>query len=362
VGSAFNQTLEVLPMKQTLRILLMMLFALALATSAFAQDSVSVGDVIEGEADDDTVEYEIELEEDQTVEISLESDDFDTYLYILDEDGDEVDSNDDGFDSGFNSFLEFTADDTATYTIRVDAFGGDPDGDFVLTIEGEDSNDEDADGDGEEAASGDADLAYGDEEEFDVDGEDELEVTFNGSEGDAVTVIARSEANEEQDLSLALLDPEGDEIALFDSYGDAVLIRIELPEDGLYTIVVEERNEEELEDEVEIELLEVEVLDLGDGAQTVELDEGFQVDRMVFEAEEDVRYFISITADDSIDGTLYIDVLEEGMTFADTRLSLSGTDSGLIIFEANDDGLVTIELDFFSFSGSNEFTVEVNAE
>ena len=80
-------------MKQTLRILLMMLLALALATSAFAQDTVSVGDVIEGEADDDTVEYEIELEEDQTVEISLESEDFDTYLYILDEDGDEVDSN-----------------------------------------------------------------------------------------------------------------------------------------------------------------------------------------------------------------------------------------------------------------------------
>ncbi|GAB5494376.1 MAG: hypothetical protein Phog2KO_45910 [Phototrophicaceae bacterium] len=350
-------------MKQTVRILLMMLLALALATSAFAQDTVSVGDVIEGEADEDTVEYEIELEEDQTVEISLESDDFDTYLYILDEDGDEVDSNDDGFDSGFNSFLEFTADDTATYTIRVDAFGGDPDGDFVLTIEGEASDeDEDEDADEDSESSGDVDLAYGDDEEFDVDGEDELEVTFEGSEGDAVTIIAYSEANEEQDLILALLDPDGDELAIFDSFGDAVLLRVELPDDGVYTIHVTERNEEELEDEVQIELLEVEVLDLGDGAQTVELDDEFRVDRMVFEAEEDARYFIFIEADDTIDGTLYVDFLEEGDSFATTRMSVSGTDQALIIFEANDDGMVTIELDFFSFSGSNEFTIEIEAE
>ena len=351
-------------MKQTLRILLMMLLALALATSAFAQDSVSVGDVIEGEADDETVDYEIELEEDQTIEITLESEDFDTLVRVLDEDGDEVAMNDDyEYPDSTNSQLSFTADDDATYTIRIEAWSGDPDGDFVLTIEGADSNDDDdADDEDENESSGDADLAYGDEEEFDVDGEDELEVTFEGSEDDAVTIIARSEANEEQDLRLALLDPDGDELAIFDSFGDAVLLRVELPDDGLYTIHVTERNEEELQDEVQIELLEVEVLDLGDGAQTVELDDEFRVDRMVFEAEEDTRYFVLIEADDTIDGTLYLDFLEEGDSFATTRMTVSGTDQALIIFEANDDGMVIIELDFFSFSGSNEFTIEIDAE
>lgn len=344
-------------MKQTFRILLMMLLALAFATTAFAQDAIGVGDSIDGEADDDTVDYEIELEEDQTVEITLESDDFDTVLEIYNEDGDLVGENDDGFDSGYNSFLEFTAEEDGTYTIRVEAFGGDPDGDFELTVESADSDEEESDED-----MGDADLAYGDEEEFDVDGEDELEVTFAGEEGDVVTIIARSEANDEQDLILALNDPDGDELALFDSFGTAVLIRIELPDDGLYTIAIEERNGEELEDEVEIELLQTEILDLGDGPQTVELDENFQIDRMIFEAEEDVRYFVFIEADDTIDGTLYIDFLEEGAFFADTRMSLSGTDGGVIVFEANDDGIVTVELDFFSFDGENEFTIEIDEE
>ena len=356
-------------MKQTFRILLMMLLAIAFATTAFAQDAIGVGDSIDGEADDDTVDYEIELEEDQTVEITLESDDFDTVLEIYNEDGDLVGENDDGFDSGYNSFLEFTAEEDGTYTIRVEAFGGDPDGDFELTVESADSDDEEADEEDEESDEeesdedmGDADLAYGDEEEFDVDGEDELEVTFAGEEGDVVTIIARSEANDEQDLILALNDPDGDELALFDSFGTAVLIRIELPDDGLYTIVIEERNGEELEDEVEIELLQTEILDLGEGPQTVELDENFQIDRMIFEAEEDVRYFVFIEADDTIDGTLYIDFLEEGAFFADTRMSLSGTDGGVIVFEANDDGIVTVELDFFSFDGENEFTIEIDEE
>lgn len=352
-------------MKQIVRILLIMLLALAFATTAFAQDSIGVGDSIDGEADDETVDYEIELEEDQTVEITLESEDFDTVLEIYNEDDDLVGENDDGFDSGYNSFLEFTAEEDGTYTIRVEAFGGEPDGDFELTVESANGDDEDEDTDedaDDEENMGDANFAYGDEEEFDVDGEDELELTFEGAEGDAVTIVARSEASDEQDLMITLNDPDGDELALFDSFGTAVIIRVPLPVDGLYTIIIEERDGEELEDEIEVELIQTEVLDLGDGPQTVELDENFQLDRMIFEAEDDVRYFVFINADDEIDGTLYVDFLEEDTFFADTRLSLSGTDSGAIVFEASDDGLVTVELDFFSFDGENEFTVEIQVE
>src|SRR5690606_7858487 len=131
-------------MKQTLRTLLMMFLALAFATTAFAQDTIGVGDNINGEADDETVDYEIALKADQTVEITLESDDFDTVLEVYNEDGDLVGENDDGFDSGYNSFLEFTAEETGTYTIRVEAFGGEPDGDFELTVAGSDVDSADA--------------------------------------------------------------------------------------------------------------------------------------------------------------------------------------------------------------------------
>ena len=37
-------------------------------------------------------------------------------------------------------------------------------------------------------------------------------------------------------------------------------------------------------------------------------------------------------------------------------------DGGVIVFEANDDGIVTVELDFFSFDGENEFTIEIDEE
>lgn len=207
-------------------------------------------------------------------------------------------------------------------------------------------------------------LEDGEEVEVEVDGEEELVFTYNGSEGDVITVIVK--ADDDTDTRMALLNEDGDEIAEDDDSGEGTnpaLIRIVLPEDGEYSIVITDYSDgEELDDEFEVTLYEVELLDLGAGPQTVELGGDFQVDRMVFEAEEDVRYFVFINADDNIDGTLYIDILEEDEFFADTRMSLAGTDAGAIVFEAGDDGLVVVELDFFSFDGENEFTVEIQAE
>ncbi|GAB5494377.1 MAG: hypothetical protein Phog2KO_45920 [Phototrophicaceae bacterium] len=207
-------------------------------------------------------------------------------------------------------------------------------------------------------------LEDGEEVEVELDGDETLTFTYNGSEGDAVTIVVN--ANDGTDTRMTLFDEDGDEVATDDDSGEGTnpaLIRVQLPEDGEYSIVIEHYSDgEEIEDEFEVTLFEVDVLDLDSGAQTVELGDDFQVDRMVFEAEEDARYYIFINADDFIEGTVYIDILEEGDTFASTRFSLAGTDGGAIVFEASDDGMVVVELDFYSFGGSNDFTVEVQAE
>jgi hypothetical protein len=204
-------------------------------------------------------------------------------------------------------------------------------------------------------------LTDGEEVDVEVDGEEELTFTYNGSEGDVITVVVN--ASGDTDSRIYLFNEDGDEVATDDDSGESTnpqLIRIQLPDDGEYSIVITDYSEgEELDDEFEVTLFVTELLDLGAGPQTVELGDDFQVDRMVFEAEDDVRYAILINADDHIDGTLYVDVLEEGDFFAGTRMSISGTDGGGLVFEAGDDGMVQVELDFFSYSGSNEFTVEI---
>ena len=170
----------------------------------------------------------------------------------------------------------------------------------------------------------------------------------------------------EQSVTIELQDPEGDDIALFDEYsfGTAALLRVALPEDGLYTIIIEERNGEELEDDLEIEVLETELLDLGDGAQSTELDSNVGRDVMFFEAEEDVVYSIVVSLDGDTDTSLTVDVCEGDPAecfFADVSFSISGSEEAAFLFEASDDGIVTLKLDTFIFGSDElEVTIEVN--
>lgn len=206
------------------------------------------------------------------------------------------------------------------------------------------------------------DLAYGDEIDFDVDGDDELEVTFEGSEGDAVTILTRSDA--EQDIRIILEDPNGDEIASNSeyNYGNAILVRIPLEEDGLYTIILEETDGEELEDDLEIELLETEVLNLDDGAQTTEIDSDVGEDYMIFEAEEDVTYVILVTLDGEISSAVDIEINQESDTYSPSaRISLRDIEEAAFQFEADEDGVIRLSLDYWGYDGDVEVTIEVEA-
>lgn len=350
-------------MMKTARYFLALLLAMSLVATAFAQEEIGVGDTVEGEESDEVTEFEVELEEGQEISILLTADDesWDTYLEFYDEDGDLIAEDDDGADTYFDSYLEFEVEDDGTYVIRVRGFGSDtPGGDYELTVEEIGSSDEDEEED-DSGDSGDADMAIGDEIEIDTDGLDEVELTFEASEDDVVTILARPEAD--IDLAIQLLDPDGDEIALFDSFGNPAIIRQLLEDDGLYTIVITERNEEELDDEIEIEILEAEILSLNDGSQTVTLESNYQLDYMVFEAEEDVMYILEIITDGVPDSTLYVNLLQEGEFFAGTRASVAGVENAAFLLEFDEDGEVQVEVEYFAFGGDEiEVTISITEQ
>jgi hypothetical protein len=205
-------------------------------------------------------------------------------------------------------------------------------------------------------------LSDGEEVEIEVDGEEELVFTYDADAGDVITVLV--DANDDSDTVMTVFNPDGDEVARDDDNGrgtNPAIVRVELEEDGEYTLVLTMwSDDEELDDEFEVTLYLVDKLDLSDGPQTTVLGDDTEFDRMVFEAEEDVRYIVTVTTDDTLDSTLYIDIIEESDFFAGTRIQLMGT-MGAFLFEASEDGEIVFELDMFSFSGDEyEITIEIS--
>lgn len=323
----------------------------SLVSSVFAQEEIGVGDTVEGEEDNDAVEYELELEEDQTVQITLTSDDFDTYLELYDEDGFFLDSNDD-FD-GTDSQITFTADDDMTVIITVRGFASDgPQGDYELSVEEVEVVD-DVDG---------GTIALGDSVEIDPEGAAEITLTFEGTEGQAISIFVESATDEDSVLSLE--DPDGDEIARNDDGGlgwNPAIRRFELPATGTYTIIITGLGESRLFGELEVSLEESQVLLLNDGPQTFELDSDVTTDVLSLDVEEDTSYVITVTFDDNIDSAFYLRILDEDLGYARSTMTLSGTTGGSFIFEAEDTGRTTIEVELYTFSGGVEVTISAEA-
>lgn len=78
--------------------------------------------------------YNIQGREGQTITIDLSSPDFDTFLAILDEQGQVIDKNDDVNDSSTNSQLVVTLPRSGTYRIIVNALDRTGQGRFTLTV------------------------------------------------------------------------------------------------------------------------------------------------------------------------------------------------------------------------------------
>lgn len=120
-----------------MRTIITMLGLLLLSIPVIAQDALTVGDTINATTNNTDVDYTLDLLEGEEVTITLESEDFDTFLAILDSEGTNLVSNDDAEGLGRNSQLTFIAPAEDTYTVRVESFFGAADGNYTLTVTGD---------------------------------------------------------------------------------------------------------------------------------------------------------------------------------------------------------------------------------
>lgn len=79
-------------------------------------------------------DYLVDLQEGDQVAIDLTSDDFDTIVLLLADDGSTVAENDDGPDGTTNSLLFARITEEGRYVIRVRAFGETGNGNFKLKL------------------------------------------------------------------------------------------------------------------------------------------------------------------------------------------------------------------------------------
>lgn len=106
-------------------------------------EALSLGDSDSGDLDNDDCTlgddssidyYAFRLSEDEDVQIDLESDDFDTFLALFDEDGDLLEQNDD-IETGVNTDSRITtALDAGLYVIGANAFDPEETGDYTVSL------------------------------------------------------------------------------------------------------------------------------------------------------------------------------------------------------------------------------------
>jgi hypothetical protein len=213
----------------------------ALAFPAFAQEStetptpalaqaeqtISIGDSVTGELTEDqpSALYTLEAEAGQALNITLTSDDFDTYLTLLDADGEPINENDDS--SGTNSgFAGFVLPPSSSYALLVESYdqhtdGGIETGAFTLTV-------------GEQNIER---IEYTQviEDELTLD-EPSKDYVFTGQAGD---VIVATESSDDFDSYLHLLDSSGTELTYNDDGGgnlNSLIGPYTLPTTGTYTL------------------------------------------------------------------------------------------------------------------------------
>jgi hypothetical protein len=214
--------------KNVLRILMLLVLLLGIPATLLAQDSIAVGDSVSGEAEGADVEYTIDLTAGETVDIDLQSDDFDTLVRVVDADGNEVAEDDDGGESGLNSLLTLEAPEDGTYTILVTSFFGDPEGAYTLSVSGS------TDGGGN-VPSGEGDLQVGDSITEDASGN--VEYTISLEEGQSISIGVTSD---DFDTYLDVLDSDGEIVASDDDGGEGFnsLLAFTAPDSDVYTLLI----------------------------------------------------------------------------------------------------------------------------
>lgn len=323
--------------------LLIFVVLLMVASMISAQESVAPGDVVEGTAEGADLEYSFTAVGGTNYLIALNSDDFDPLVSILDESGAEIGSDDDSGGS-LNALLNFAAPADGTYTIVVSSWSGGPSGAFTLSVS-------------ELTVTK---LVYGEVTTVELSGTDTIFFSFDGTAGDFVTISADSAADE-LDTELALLSPNGDELAFDDDGGvslEPVLISVLLPETGTYQVTLAPGlGGTELFGTVDMTVQPTEGIVLGGEPVTLTLGEEFDYSVVYFEAQAGSKYSLSVESS-SPDSSPYI-TIDDGLF--GKYLNADGFSQVSAVFTAETDGLIAVRVESFYTFEATDVTLSIVA-
>jgi hypothetical protein len=201
--------------------------------------AIEVGDTVQSELSDDalTHRYTFSGQQGDVVTITLTSEDFDSFLSLLDENGVVLTTNDDGAGNLNSRIDSFVLPADGDYTVEASSFSRFSTGSYTLSIV-EGSAPTNTSGDVVAQAGGSIDI--GDTVTGTLDSSTvSSRYTFEGEAGQVITITLTSE---DFDTYLRLQDPTGFELAYDDDSAGNLDSRIgpyTLPSNGTYTILAE---------------------------------------------------------------------------------------------------------------------------
>ena len=112
---------------------LMLVLALGIATTAYAQDPAPIGDPVSGELNESIDTYSFTAAAGELFIISLESEDFDPLVEVFNSVGNMVGRDDDSGE-GNNALMAFLAQEDGNFTFTAGAWLGEATGAYTLTV------------------------------------------------------------------------------------------------------------------------------------------------------------------------------------------------------------------------------------
>ncbi len=332
------------------RFLLMLTLVFALMLSAFAvsaQDDatpIGYGDTIDSDLTSDNPDrfYTFEASAGDQIEINLMAD-FDTYLFLFDSAGEEIERDDDGGDGLQSRILGFEIPADDTYTIRATSFGyrdEDPEritiGDITLSLNLIDITP--------------VDINSSVTASLNTDEARTLYFGFTANDGDVLDIIVDSEGF--LDTRLVVFGPFGFEVGENDDAGESVdpaLFEFPLNSTGDYLLVVEPQNANaRLSGDLTVIVGTAELASLDSGDFAVSLNNDRDQVVTTFEAEAGEVVSLTMEVNFRTDfGSPAIEVTQGDDTIASAR-SLSGVDFITFTFTVPEAGSVNVNVSSFS--------------
>ncbi|MBK8022720.1 MAG: PPC domain-containing protein [Chloroflexi bacterium] len=277
-----------------------------------------------------------------TIIVSLSSDDFDSYLRLLDSSGAEIASNDDSGGTLNSQIGPFVLPSTGSFTIRASSLNGTDAGAFTLKL------------DRIEAQA----MEFGQtvEVEF-TEADREFFFTFTGTYGDIVTIEADS--NRSVDTNLTLNDPYNSQLMTDEDGGsgfDPEISGTSLFTDGVYTVVL--RAVDSGNGTVELTLDRVSPISLDEGEQVASFTSSRSQIPMSFTGAAGERVRLSLTSvSGDVSSSLNIDVRQDGVSVA---YGNANTVSSMTVeFVVPEDGEVSVLISEYSYTN---FELNVSLE